>query len=168
MKKLSESIWGDIRRQADGNSVKREDDINTLDQNGFYEYLNSKYWCNLSGHRIKSQDDIDLLVVPLYCDKKSAEVLELNFEMEKNKVYIDHGDSFSLEYRDLYEKMKDSFKTEIIKEKWENPFWGTQYERILYVSPKDGTDVTNKHFVSVIEFMLENVDEKHKNILVKK
>ena len=43
MKKLSESVWGDIRKKSLGQEVREEDNVDLLDKSGFLEYLKSHY-----------------------------------------------------------------------------------------------------------------------------
>ena len=43
MRKLSESIWSDIQDRSSGEVVRKEDDINLLDRDGFYNYIMEHY-----------------------------------------------------------------------------------------------------------------------------
>ena len=39
MKKLSESIWSDMRDRSAGETVRKEDAVNALNRNEFYDYF---------------------------------------------------------------------------------------------------------------------------------
>ena len=46
MRKLSEiteSIWSDMQDRSAGENVRKEDDVDLLDRDGFYDYLVNHY-----------------------------------------------------------------------------------------------------------------------------
>ena len=46
MRKLSEiteSIWSDMQDRSAGEEIRKEDDINLLDSDGLYDYINKNY-----------------------------------------------------------------------------------------------------------------------------
>ena len=46
MRKLSEiteSIWSDMQDRSAGDTVRKEDDVNLLDSDGLYDYINKHY-----------------------------------------------------------------------------------------------------------------------------
>lgn len=43
MKKLSESVWGDVRRRAEGQATRKEDNLDNLSLTGFYDYWKDRY-----------------------------------------------------------------------------------------------------------------------------
>ena len=43
-RKVNESIWSDMQDRGTGDLVKKEDDVNMMDVNKFFEYLIAKYW----------------------------------------------------------------------------------------------------------------------------
>lgn len=43
MKKLSESVWGDIRKRAEGNIIRKEDDVNHMNFDTFADYIKDNY-----------------------------------------------------------------------------------------------------------------------------
>lgn len=40
---IKESIWSDIHKRSNGESVRKEDDINNLDRDGLYDYIYDIY-----------------------------------------------------------------------------------------------------------------------------
>ena len=46
MRKLSEiteSIWSDMQDRSSGDKIRKEDDVNLLDRDGFYNYIMEHY-----------------------------------------------------------------------------------------------------------------------------
>ena len=46
MRKLSEiteSIWSDMQDRSAGDTIRKEDDVNLLDSDGLYDYINKHY-----------------------------------------------------------------------------------------------------------------------------
>ena len=43
MKKLSESIWSDMQDRSAGETVRKEDDVDILDREQFFDYLKDIY-----------------------------------------------------------------------------------------------------------------------------
>ena len=43
MRKLSESIWSDIQDRSAGETIRKEDDIDLLDFEGFYKHIENRY-----------------------------------------------------------------------------------------------------------------------------
>ena len=69
MKKLSESIWSDMQDRSTGETVRKEDDISLLDNEGLYDYIKSKYESRIPNFNVdmgyysnKSANEKDLLI----------------------------------------------------------------------------------------------------------
>ena len=151
---IFESVWGDIRRRGNGEEVKKEDDINTLDINGFYEYLS-----NLEGVKVyidgnhKDYISIDDIIISATKRKKLFLVMEYSSETEK---MITLPYSFSKDYENIYDKMLEEYSLEI-------PEFNTPDEEddalntgFIEITPRDGSEVTNKFFLDVLNFILVN------------
>ena len=71
MKKLSESIWSDMQDRSAGETVRKEDDISLLDNEGLYDYIKSKYESRIPNFNVdmgyytnKSSNEKNLLIQP--------------------------------------------------------------------------------------------------------
>lgn len=150
---LKESVWGDVRRRAEGQSIRREDDINNLSQDELFNYLKAhyittKYEIDNDHKPIDKENGVSVpFAIPyeasnhgygIYMDfKKNGKVITFNSELKK-------------ELPDIYNKLCDNYSV-------------SAYTRYLsMVSPLDGGEVTNQFYIDVIEFLIDNVDKKIK------
>ena len=144
MKKLSESVWGDIRKKSLGQEARVEADINRFDIIGLCDYLNTAYE-NLRNINITHGDKY--ISVPLFvhnyfsrsmilcADDSSARVRETNFQ--KWPQYLkDH----------LYEKY-----TVVLWRSEDN-------EKMYFIRPKSG-EPDNKFLISLIDDIIGFVDK---------
>ena len=142
MKKLSnitESVWNDIRRRGIGTDVKREDDVNHLNRNEFYEYLKSKY-DKLSHMISEDPSEIHIKFGWSYYPKHDY-TIDIHW-VEKNNIknlYLNGLHVYGGK-DELYNLCKQNFKT------------GTENDNI-----------SNKEIIDIIEFILDYIST-HKNI----
>ena len=94
MKKLSditESIWSDIQDRSAGDTVRKEDDVNLLDKDEFYDYLKNKY--NKISHLIyKDPSEINIKLGWSYFPRRDYKI-DIHW-VEKNKIknlYLNFG-----------------------------------------------------------------------------
>ena len=79
MRKLSESIWSDMQDRSMGEKIRKEDDIELLDIDGFYDYLVKRYEYlypkryNILNYKLSHQ-----IVIPML---KSQDGISLNLIM---------------------------------------------------------------------------------------
>ena len=142
MRKLSEiteSIWSDMQDRSAGETVRKEDDVNLLDSDGLYDYINKHYKriapfafiTNIGG----------MLSVPIIRGT-AHNCVWYSPESEIKAVSI--GDEIVNQVDGLLNLLYDNFS---IKE----------ITRLYWLSPKDGSEITNKFFIDVIDFLLENI-----------
>ena len=84
MKRLSESIWSDIQDRSSGETVRKEDDINRLDIDGLFEYINDNYK-NLS-HReawVSKHDTGSFIHIPMFKRYNRLYSIYLKFKTDK-------------------------------------------------------------------------------------
>ena len=61
---IKESIWSDIQDRSSGETVRKEDDIDNLDMDEFYDYLNDHYEPTLeSSYKIRLYKDISVIIL---------------------------------------------------------------------------------------------------------
>ena len=149
MRKLSEiteSIWSDMHDRSAGDTVRKEDDINLLDCDGLYEYLNQHYKgivpyafiTNIGG----------MLSVPII---RGFEHNCVWYSPESEIKAVSIGDGMISQVDGLLNLLYDNFSIKEINGKHDDEY------TLYWISPKDGSEVTNKFFIDVIDFLLENI-----------
>ena len=132
---IEESIWSGIQDRSSGDTVRKEDDINTLDLNEFYAYIKDQYktkveYIDLDAMGGENGDvlgvDITENVILFYKPKRGHILLSWS------RVKIPMP---------FFDELIDRFKVE-------NP-----HSMRKIITEKDGS-CTNKTFVDVIEFFL--------------
>ena len=146
MRKLSESIWSDIQDRSAGDTVRKEDDLNLLDSNGLYDYINKHYKriapfafiTNIGG----------MLSVPII---RGFEHNCVWYSPESEIKAVSIGDGMISQVDGLLNLLYDNFSIKEINGKHDDEY------TLYWISPKDGSEVTNKFFIDVIDFLLENI-----------
>ena len=150
MRKLSEiteSIWSDMQDRSAGDTVRKEDDINLLDCDGLYDYINKNYKriapfafiTNIGG----------MLSVPIIRGTVHNCVW---YSPESEIKAVSIGDGMISQVDGLLNLLYDNFSIKEINGKHDDDEY-----TLYWISPKDGSEVTNKFFIAVIDFLLENI-----------
>ena len=153
MRKLSESIWSDMQDRSAGDTVRKEDDVNLLDSDGLYDYINKNYKriapfafiTNIGG----------MLSVPIIRGTVHNCVW---YSPESEIKAVSIGDGMISQVDGLLNLLYDNFSIKEIN--GENN--DGEYTTLYWVYPKDGSEVTNKFFIDVIDFLLENIPNSPK------
>ena len=149
MRKLSEiteSIWSDMQDRSAGDTVRKEDDINLLDSDGLYDYINKNYKgivpyafiTNIGG----------MLSVPII---RGTVHICVWYSPESKIKTVSIGDGMISQVDGLLNLLYDNFSIKEINGKHDDEY------TLYWISPKDGSEVTNKFFIDVIDFLLENI-----------
>ena len=151
MKKLSESTWNDIRKQSAGKQERMEDSINNMDIRQFYDYLKDNYKC------IYSEDDIstymfDILTIRI-CLYQVESSHYRHIYYDGNEIDTNHDVPSTIGC------LKEMEEICTIKTKDRNS---------INIYPKDGSKITNKFFIEVLDFLLERIDTPLEQKIVKK
>ena len=152
MRKLSEiteSIWSDMQDRSAGEEIRKEDDINLLDSDGLYDYINKNYKritpfafiTNIGG----------MLSVPIIRGTVHNCVW---YSPESEIKAVSIGDGMISQVDGLLNLLYDNFSIKEINGKHDDDEY-----TLYWISPKDGSEVTNKFFIDVIDFLLENIPE---------
>ena len=146
---VNESIWSDIQDRSSGDTVREEDDVNNLDNEELKDYI-TKHYKPLNTFAIVTYAG-GILGVPIIKITTQHSIL-YHPESKFDKIcivedIIDNVDG-------LLEKLNTHFEVKENFLQGENTTGGfTLYS----VSPKDGSDVTNKFFIEVLDFILDNI-----------
>lgn len=156
MKKLSkiiESIWSDMQDRSAGITQRKEDDINLMSGEDFCDYLNDNY-ISKDGHKIIYADDTKNIFMSIL--KKFTSVsFSITYNYKSNIITM--NDEIESLFPELCKMVKEKFKVD-------KEYVNTNYTKFI-ISPSDGSECTNRFFVEVINFIIENGDE---NVLLMK
>ena len=154
LSKITESIWSDIQDRSMGKTVRKEDDVNLMSGKDFCDYLNDNY-IGKDGHKIIYDDISKRISISIL---KYFTNVFYNIAYNYNSNTITMNDEVESIYPELCKMIKKNFK--VVKKIVSNPTY-TQF----IIFPPDGSECTNRFFVDVINFIIDNADE---NILLLK
>ena len=169
MRKLSEiteSIWSDMQDRSSGETVRKEDDVNLLDRDGFYNYIMEHYKTtteDVTGpYAIINSKNEDYIKIPILEDETNTlystlyRVIMWHFNTDERYITIPVEEPFW--GSDLFIKIRDTFKLQAIEDKF--------YPRFK-LFPKDNKKVDNKFFLEVIDFIIDNTKEPLEPLLIR-
>ena len=88
---IKESLWSEIQDRSSGDAIRKEDDVNLLDRDEFYDYLKNKY--NKISHMISEDpSEIHINLGWSYFPKRDY-IIDIHW-VEKNKIknlYLNFG-----------------------------------------------------------------------------
>ena len=165
MRKLSEiteSIWSDMQDRSMGDAVRKEDDIDLLDRDGFYNYIMEHYKTtteDVTGpYAIINSENADYINIPILEDETNTlyRVIIWHFNTDERYITIPTGNLFT--GSDLFVKIRDTFKLQPNKDK---------LKPLFKIFPKDNKKVDNKFFLEVIDFIIDNTKEPLEPLLIR-
>ena len=152
LSKITESIWSDMQDRSTGNVVRREDDVNLRSGEDFCDYLNDNYIIK-NGRKIMYNEFTKNIFVSIF----ATVAYNIAYDYKSNTIIMnDDVESF---FPELCKAIKENFKVD------KKNITNHNYTQFI-ISPSDGSKCTNRFFVDVINFIIENVDENE--LLIKK
>ena len=148
LSKITESIWSDIQDRSSGITQRKEDDVNLMSGKDFCDYLNDNY-IGKDGHKIIYDDISKRISISIL---KYFTNVFYNIAYNYNSNTITMNDEVESIYPELCKMIKKNFK--VVKKIVSNPTY-TQF----IIFPPDGSECTNRFFVDVINFIIDNADE---------
>ena len=145
---IKESIWSDIQDRSMGKTVRREDDVDLMSGEDFCDYLNDNY-ISKSKYKILYSEHSKCIHIPIL-NKFIGVLLNLSYNYEDNKITMNYDEVESL-CPELCKKIKKNFKVD-------KEYVNIGYTKFI-ISPSDGSECTNRFFVDVINFIIDNADE---------
>ena len=164
MKKLSEiteSIWSDMQDRSAGDVVRKEDDINLLDETGLVNYMKKVYMPP------SPNDDLQIIGGGVNSGTIIASLFKTN-EGHYNIIYQKMSESNP---EITFPVCPDSGIEDLLKEHYTVISIPRYDNKIYYIKPKDGSKITNKFFLEIIDFILDAIkddDNIHQVIFKKK
>ncbi len=149
LSKITESIWSDIQDRSSGDTIRKEDDINLMSIEDFCGYLNDNY-ISEDGYRTYRIYYVSKVLSIAVLMDGPAEFYSIKYDYGHNMIYL--NDEIEDCVPELCQKLKNNFK--IVKERVSSIY--TKF--IIY--PSDGSECTNRFFVDVLDFIIENGDKK--------
>ena len=150
LSKITESIWSDMQDRSAGAVVRREDDVNLMSEEDFCDYLNDNY-ISKDDHKIIYREDTKRIFVPIF----ATVAYGIAYDYKSNTIIM--SDDVEYFFPELCKAIKKNFKVD----KNINNHKYTQF----IIFPPDGSECTNRFFVDVINFIIDNADE---NVLLLK
>ena len=150
MKKLSkiiESIWSDMQDRSAGITQRKEDDINLMSGEDFCDYLNDNY-ISKDGHKIIYSEDSKSIYMSIL-KKYAGFSFSITYNYENNTINM--NDEVESLCPKLCKMIKENFKVD-------KKYVSSTYTQFI-ISPSDGSECTNRFYVDVINFIIENEDE---------
>ena len=148
MRKLSESLWSEIQDRSAGITQRKEDDVNLMSGKDFCDYLNDNY-IGKDGHKIIYDEISNRISISIL---KYFTNCFYNIRYNYNSNIIIMNDEVESIYPELCKMIKENFK--VVKKIVSNPTY-TQF----IIFPPDGSECTNRFFVDVVNFIIDNADE---------
>ena len=159
LSKITESIWSDMQDRGSGDMIKKEDDIDLLDFDQFYEYLNNRYQTCYTNQNIdRITGSLNYIAVPLLCGRSISQLAI--YKDPRIKPYIFMKDV------DLYPELLNTFSLNYditiddVEKGWKS----------IYIYTKGKRNQDEKHpnsfYVQLIDYILDmDKPEQLKNML---
>ena len=156
---ISESIWSNINKRSEGNLNRKEDDIDHLDFEQFYEYLNSRYHSCYVNQDIKlTTGSLDFIDVPLFCGRTISHLAIYKNQQIKPYIFIRSVDLYPEFIITL--KLNYDITIDDVEKGWKSIY--------IYQKGKRDQDEqnTNSFYVQLIDYILDmDKPEQLKNML---
>ena len=146
LSKIDESAWGEMRHRSSGKVIRKEDDINLLDCEGLTDYL-EKHYKPLNTFAIITNAG-NIISVPIIRDNHGNNCIMFGCETKSVKMTNDIMDYVY----GLLRVMEKNFSIKTFEGED-----GTGEYKVYTILPKDGSEVTNKFFIEVIDFLLYHI-----------
>lgn len=170
---INESVWGDVRRRADGSQDRKEDNLNNMGREDLYKYMLNHYTSSehhplthpnkiatmtdpIITEHITESDKLDVIMVTAYQDEDEG----------FHYIIYNHVDSLTPVVEFSIKRSDDMF--DILDEKFSIVQNGTKAWN-MHICPKDGSNITHTFFLMVLDTILEaaNEDETLKTFIKK-
>ena len=164
---ISEGVWGNISKRAEGNLERKEDDLNSLRMSGLLEYIQKRYVITKDDRIVTLQSTIG---IPLFTHDYCVSYLWICYDNSLERIYYVYS-------RFLYDvklknyissRLKQKYLVKAYKDRSSSKYDDRQFS-VINVKPKDG-DIDNKFVIDVIDTyidIIDNLDNIDKHIMRK-
>ena len=163
MRKLSqimESVWADIHKRSNGVQVRKEDDINHLDQDELFDYIQEHYICtsySFSNYHQPVYDD-NVIHIPFLIPETSSYAYNATLMFGKTGCVVTFNKDMKWECPEVYELINDNYE---ISDEPHN-------KSLFSIYPNGSMEITNKFFIDVLDFLIDNIKVTGKQELILK
>ena len=154
LSKITESIWSDMQDRSAGITQRKEDDVNLMSGEDFCDYLNDNY-ISKRKYKITYSEHSKGIYIPIL-DKFISVLLNLSYNYNSNTITM--NDDVESLCPELCKMIKKKFKVD-------KEYVSSTYTKFI-IYPSDGSECTNRFFVDVLDFIIDNADENE--LLLKK
>ena len=144
---INESIWSDIQDRSTGEQIRKEDDVNSMDIDGFFDYLINHYETH---YPKKSLDNINLQLMSYPDSPGIDDIIYINIIhfSDEPELHITNN-KLRFTRSQLCEKMYKKFHLEKVNN-------GIYTD--IQITPKE-EEFNNSFIIEVIEFIIDNMDK---------
>jgi hypothetical protein len=147
--KVSESVWSDIHKRSNGTSTRKEDDIDLMSFEELYNYIQDKYLLKYDNAILLDEKE-GRIVIDLY-EVSGGRNCYLSLNDLNGEKYIALSDLYTKHMRDLLDGYYHI---------GERSFANSSLDDFI-IRPKDDGEITNKFFIELLDFLIDNADSKH-------
>lgn len=155
MKKLSESVWSDIHKRSNGETVRKEDDINLLKMNGMVNYIYSIYDKNpdfhAEIHNTEINDEVEACSIPMFVYDRELHRLSIRYKRNGSPTHIRLITDIN-SCKEFFDKLNDKFKLVL-------PTYDFGIDHIE-IQARDGT-VSNTLIIDVIDTIIDGIESSN-------
>ena len=158
---LKESVWGDIRRRAEGVQDRKENDIDLLDLEGLFQYMKDHYGL-YDGLNITKYEPTETLLIPVFNKGGTSGIYQLyveNFKDPEKKILELVSPRFISSDDLLYAKIREKYK--LLTPKY-------NYDKNVIIAKDEHTPATNSFVLDVLDFIIDNITDTRYKILIYK
>ena len=146
-KKTNESVWSDMQERGTGDLVRKEDEVDILDHDGFVSYLTKRY--EFKNEYIDDVNNNGILIPYCTAGPRNIKLGAIYFKQDKGQVYT--HDSIKEYIPELWSKLEQNF--DMVP-------GGLDLENCTFINPKDpGRKISNTYLLEVLDFIIDNIDD---------
>ena len=172
-KAVRESVWGELRKKSLGQEVREEDNVENLDGDEFREYIENRYEYidtnndpKIYGFKSKQHYvEVPLLKYgfapyKIFIQQNADSGRWLSISPYKGKYvmfpYVVHRRNGQVVMEpEIYKMLREEYDTEEVYDMQGSD----RIVRYISIRPKNGSEITNRFFLDVIDFALDNMTD---------
>lgn len=153
---LKESVWMDIHKRSVGDTDRKEENVNLLDFDGLYDYIESNYSLSDEDTLTICHNGPKPVGICVLFGSYSANNIDYDFYIDYKKNDVNGKSEITFykyleeKWGDLIQKLKDKF---VLVDCGHNIFGETT--SAISILPQSG-NVDNKFFIEVVDFISQN------------
>ena len=146
---IKESTWGDIRSRVNGDSTRKEDDVNMMDYHALAKYIADHYTC--IGEKIIMETDAlgGAISISLFEDESGNSQYLWYDGIDEDIHFIYIPNSLKTIAKNIFDDLTRNYSLSKVNQ-----------ENYYIVSPINYREnISNKFFLEVLDFIIERVEK---------